>query len=174
MTGTEIAALCIAGAGVLLIFLSLIFFSHSRKVKRSCTAQTTGKVVRYRCVGHDNGRTYAPVVEYSVNTMLYEAYRRYKGVVHSHRTSFNKSECEIYVSKRDVLHVKCVGLSVDIGAAMQERWPLGSSMTVYYDPEDPKRGFVEKVVVISDTVGVVLLCVGLGLLALAGLFYMIF
>ena len=174
MTGPEIACISIAGAGLLLIVMSLFFFAHGKRIKRSCTASVTGKVVTYRYAGHDSGRTVAPVVEYEVNGMLYRAYRRYKGVVRTHRNSADKSECEVFVSERDVLHINCVGMSVSIREAVENKWPLGSDMTVFYDPDAPKRGFVEKVVVLSTVAGIVLLCVGLGMMALAGLFYLIF
>ena len=51
---------------------------------------------------------------------------------------------------------------------------MGSKVPVVYNPKNPKQGFVEKVVVISDIAGIVLLCVGGGFLALAGLFYILF
>lgn len=174
MTGTEITCLCVAGAAFVLIMLSLIFFAHSRKVVRRYTAQTTGTIIEHRFMGHDGRRTYAPVVEYTVDGYVYRAYRHFKGVVKSHRSSFRESRCEIFVSERDVLHIKCVGISVNRGEAMEKLWPLGSSMTVFYDPERPDRGYAEKVVTLGGVAGTVLLCVGLGLLALAGVFWLVF
>lgn len=174
MTGTEITCLCVAGAAFILIMLSLIFFAHSRKVFRRYTAQTTGSIVAHRFMGHDSGRRVVPVVEYTVNGYVYSAYRHFKGVVNSHRTSFRESCCEIFVSERDILHIKCVGMSVNMNEALEKLWPLGSSMTVFYDPDRPDRGYAEKVVTPWSVAGVVLLCVGLGLLALAGVFWLVF
>ena len=52
---------------------------------------------------------------------------------------------------------------------MGERaWPKGSELPVVYNPEKPRQGFVEKVVVISDIVGIVIVSAGAGFKLYAG------
>ncbi len=51
----------------------------------------------------------------------------------------------------------------------QETWPIGSKLPVVYDPKNPKCAYIDHVVTAAGTAGIVLLCVGLGLLGLAGL-----
>ena len=54
-------------------------------------------------------------------------------------------------------------------AAAGELWRLGSTLPVVYDLKNPKRAYVEHVVSTAGVAGVVLLCVGMGLLVLAAL-----
>ena len=53
-------------------------------------------------------------------------------------------------------------------AAMEERYPTGCTVPVFYDPRNPKKSFVERDAPISKRFTVIMLCI-CGLLALTGL-----
>ncbi len=178
MTATTIVCIAIAGAGLLIAIISLPLFMRKEKLVKSCTVITEGTVIKYRYGGGDNAHSVAPVVEYEVDGKKYKAYRHYRGVSKKKSrvdTTLNtfSGGTEFYVSEKDVFCIVSRGSIINYNI-FKEKYPLGSSLPVLYNPKKPKQGFVEKVVTISDIAGIVLLCVGLGLMVLAGLFYLIF
>ena len=152
LTPNLIACLAIGGAGILTTLLSIPFFRHTGMLRRKCSARTTGTVVRYRLQrrGSGCGTSIAPVVEFQAAGETYTAYRHYKGIA---------------VSK------KTVPIS---NSTAGELWQLGSTLPVVYDPKNPKRAYVEHVVSTAGVAGIVLLCVGVGLLVLAALGVVLF
>lgn len=179
MTAMEISCLCVAGVGLLTALISLPFFSRARALKKNCIATTTGKVVKYRIGGGDNARSVAPVAEYYVDGKKYKAYRHYRGVVSVNKITpkvselFGQNDC-FYISKKDKFHINTTGVYHNYKAIGERAWPIGSELPIVYNPEKPKQGFVEKVVVISDIVGIVLISVGGGLMLVAGIMFLLF
>ncbi len=179
LTATAIACISIVGAGFLVALISVPFLAHACKIKSRCKAKTTGMVVEYKYKRNQNTMCVAPVVEFFVNGTAYKAYRHYKGVAVSKRSLVKSDEQsgennKMYISENDFFHIKMVGCHHDYDKLAQEKWPLGSEMQVIYNPEKPEQAFAEKVVLASNTAGKVLAIVGGGLIALAGLFYLIF
>jgi hypothetical protein len=178
MTAMEISCLCVAGVGLLIILIAIPFFSRARALKKNCTETTTGIVIKHRIGGSDNGRSVAPVVEYCVNGKKYRAYRHYRGVVAVKKITPKMNELfgqndGFYISKNDRFHLNATGVYHNYREMGERVWPKGSELPVVYNPEKPKQGFVEKVVVISDIVGFVLTGVGAGLLLLSVLIFML-
>jgi len=178
MTALEISCICIMGVGLLTALVSVPFFTRARALKKNCTATTTGKVIKYKIGGGDNGRSVAPVVEYFVNGKKYKAYRHYRGVVAVKKITPKISELfgqndSFYISGNDKFHFNAIGAYHNYRAIGERVWPKGSELPVVYNPEKPKQGFVEKVVVISDIVGIILAGMGAGLIFLSALILML-
>ena len=76
--------------------------------------------------------------------------------------------------RNDVFHIQQTGTVHSLEAAAGELWRLGNTLPVVYDPKNPKRAYVEHVVSTAGVAGVVLLCVGVGLLVLAALGVVLF
>lgn len=178
MNGLTISCICIAGAGLLLAIISIPFFLHKKAVSKNCTEKTKGKVVKYRFGGSGNLSSVAPVVEFNVNGRTFKAYRHYRAVSSKWQLTLNpnelfgQSDC-FYISEKDIFHVNTKGVLHNYKKFAEEKWPLGSEMTVVYNPRKPRQAFVEKVVVISDIAGIGLLSCGCGTTAIAGIAYML-
>lgn len=178
MNELTISCICIAGAGLLLAIISIPFFLHKKAVSKNCTEETKGKVVKYRFGGSDDLSSIAPVVEFDVDGRIFKAYRHYRGIVSKWRSTLNpneffgQSDC-FYISEKDFFHINTKGFSHNYKKLAEEKWPLGSEMTVIYNPRKPRQAFVEKVVVVSDIAGIILLSCGGGIMAVAGIAYML-
>lgn len=175
MTGTTIACISVAGAGLLTALLSLLFFMRAKMLKERCTARAAGTVIGHRFNRtNESGVSFAPVVEFMVNGRIYKARRHYRGLAVKRITGADAQQESFYISEKDVFHLNIAGNAHNYRMMAEEAWPLGSELPVLYDPQKPKRAFVEKVVTASGTVGIVLLCIGAGLILLAGVFFLIF
>ncbi len=176
MTAIIIACTSIAGAGLLTALISVAFFIHAKTLKEKCTAQTTGTVIEHKFNRtNESGVSFTPIVEFMVNGRIYKARRYYRGLAVKRITKSDIQQQEsFYISDKDVFHLNLVGSAHNYRMMAEETWPVGSEQTVLYDPAKPKRAFVDKVVTVSDVVGIVLLCVGGVLMLLAGVFYLIF
>ncbi len=178
MNDLTISSICIAGAGLLLAIISIPFFLHKKAVRKNCTEETKGKVVKYRFRGSGNLSSIAPVVEFYVNGRKFKAYRHYRCVSSKYQSTHNPNEMfgqsdRFYISEKDVFHINTKGVFHNYKKLAEEKWPLGSEMTVVYNPRKPRQAFVEKVVVISGIVGTVFLSCGCGIMAIAGIAYML-
>ena len=176
MTAIIIACTSIAGAGLLTALISVAFFIHAKTLKEKCTAQTTGTVIEHKFNRtNESGVSFTPIVEFMVNGRIYKAHRHYRGLAVKRITNPAASQQDsFFISEKDVFHINTVGKSYNYKAMAEEAWPLGSRLPVLYDPAKPKRAFVEKVVTLSNIVGIVLLSVGGGLIVLACIFNFIF
>ncbi len=178
MNDLTISCICVAGAGLLLAIISIPFFLHKRAVIKNCSEETKGRVVKYRFGGSGNLSSVAPVVEFDVNGKTFKAYRHYRAVSCKRKSTFDPNELfgqsdSFYISEKDVFHISTKGVLINYKKLAEEKWPLGTEMTVVYNPRKPRQAFVEKVVVISDIVSIVLLSCGCGIMAVAGIAYML-
>lgn len=172
MTPIMISCISVGGAGVLVMLISVLFFQRAMTKKKCCPAQTMGTVISYKSSKGKQNPWISPVVEYYVDGERYTAYRHYKGVVASKRTNMSsESFCDFYISKNDWFHKSSNGTSAYYSMAAMEKWPKGTQLPVVYNPQKPKQAYVEKVVVVSDIVGIVLLSVGFALVIIAGLIF---
>ena len=178
MTTELISCIAVGGAGILMMLFSLFFFLREKRIQKACTQQTVGTVIQYR-YGGTNGKSIAPVVTYEVGNRTYKAYRHYKGVASARKQTPNPNTCLgqkdcCWVSDREIFHIHTTGVYHHYAALARETWPLGSQLPVVYNPKNPKQAFVEKVVVCSKLVGIVLLCCGGGLVLIAGIAHVLF
>ena len=60
-----------------------------------------------------------------------------------------------------MLHIRG-GAVLNLGAMAESLYPMGSSIPVWYDPEKPRRAYVERIPVKGSLVGWLFIWVGLG------------
>lgn len=179
MSAGLIGGIAVAGAGLIFCIIAIPFFIKEKTLMKKCTSRTTGQVVKYKYGGGD-AMWVSPVVEFEVGGKKYSAYRHYKG---SARGSNSKpvidpetgKELPFYIDEKEVFHRQITRIKLFQSneehniKKVGEIWPIGSSMTVLYNPDKPKQAFVDKVVTISKIAGIVLLSCGGGFIALGTL-----
>ena len=109
-----------------------------------------------------------PVTEYQVGGRSYKAARHFRGYVVKSR-NFGKNIYRgkgAYVSEKDYVHVT-LGRITNLRAMAEELWPLGSEMTVYYNPDNPKQAFVERLPVKAAVEGIIFIWTGAGIMLLS-------
>ena len=177
MTALMISCIAVGGTGVFFALLSILFFTHEKRVVKRCSAKTMGNVIDYKRSFGSSETTIAPVAEFYVDGIQYTAYRHYRGVVASKKvTSADKPETltsSFYISDNDWFHKFQNGPVADYGMQARKKWPLGSELPVVYNPNKPEQAYVEKVVVKTKIAGIVLLSVGAVIALIAGLMFLI-
>lgn len=157
--------LILAVPGLIIMLAGLLLFVLEKRKKSRCTAMTMGTVVRYSFV---NG-TPSPVAAYTVGGVSYEKKRKFRGVVQVRKNlsprdwTWKNQSC--YISENDVIHIRG-GAVLNLRAMAESLYPMGSSIPVWYDPEKPRRAYVEKIPVKGPIVGWVFVWTGLGYVAL--------
>ena len=147
MTTSQISLLAlilVGGSGILLIGVSALMKAAARRKAEACTAATRGTVVDHRFTGE--GRMY-PVLEYTVDGTQYRAKKQFRGIK-------IKSLSGLPIYTQAVAHEDAKGwLRVQTGPVArlstlaEQLWPLGSQMTVYYNPSNPDKSYVERPIV---------------------------
>lgn len=122
------------------IFLVLGFYmmKEENKLKKGPLQKTEGVVIKYRI-----SETYAPVVEYKVDGETYKKALKYTSIARV-SAPWIKIKAE---SAYDLLDTKLKirqNSMVSLNTLMQDRFPKGSTLTVYYVPESPEKSYVER------------------------------
>lgn len=118
--------------------LGIWLYLKERRIKKNSINHILGEVVNY---SYNQSR--APVVEYEVNGKNYKTALRYSVVITTSST-FKPIKSKV---KGDILDTKLRirnNSAAYINMTMQEAFPLGSYMNVYYNPDKPKESFVER------------------------------
>lgn len=122
----------------LFLALGIWFYLKDRRIKKKSDNRTLGKVI-----GYSWSQSRAPIVEYEVNRKKYKTALRYSLVITT-SSSFNPVRSKV---KGDLLDTK-LRISnnsvMSVNTIMQESFPIGSKMNVYYNPDKPKESFVER------------------------------
>ena len=144
MTELQIAYLELAivgGLGALLVIAGIAVRVLAKRTNDSCTARTTGTVVKHRFAGV--GRLY-PIVRYEVSGKSYQTRKKYNGVKFVQVTGLPVPiQPEAHEDEKGWLHVK-LGPMANIGDLAEQLWPIGSGVTVHYDPAKPQRSYVDR------------------------------
>lgn len=144
MTELQIAYLELAivgGLGALLVIAGIAVRVLAKRTNDSCTARTTGTVVKHRFAGE--GRLY-PIVRYEVSGKSYQTRKKYNGVKFVQVTGLPVPiQPEAHEDEKGWLHVK-LGPMANIGDLAEQLWPIGSGVTVHYDPAKPQRSYVDR------------------------------
>ncbi len=147
MTTSQISLLAlilVGGIGILLIGVSALMKAAARRKAKACTAVTTGTVIDYRFTGE--GRM-CPVLEYTVDGARYHVRKQFRGVKTVHLSGLPvRTQTAAYEDAKGWLHVK-MGPVAHLSTLAEELWPLGSQMTVHYDPGNPDKSYVERPIV---------------------------
>ena len=133
-----IITIILSSAAIILLILSIIFYGKEQSRKYNCTEKTNGTVRSYSV-----NTTRAPVVEYIVNNKSYNQSLKYSFVRHL-STPFSSPHS---ISKDDLMNTKLRIRSnsiVSLNTLMFDNFPIGFTLNVYYNPENPKESYVER------------------------------
>ena len=124
--------------GLVFLLISLIFKYKSSNTIKKCNQVVKGKVIKYTLWG--NNGVYFPIVEYLVNNISYTQRLKYGWIV-SKSSSFNnvKSEVNNNVEDANLNISKNAHLSTNV---LKDKFPIGTEVDVYYNPEAPKESYV--------------------------------
>ena len=115
--------------------------SHLKRQNKLCTKKTDGIVKQYGFPG--NGRVY-PIVEYFVNGTCYKAKKKFRGIITTQLSGVPvPMKSEVYEDEKGWLHVK-TGAIANLRQFAEQLWPINSKMTVYYNPNNPKKCYVDR------------------------------
>lgn len=147
MTTSQISLLAlilVGGIGLLLIGMSMLMKTVARKKAKACTAATPGTVIDHRFTGE--GRMY-PVLEYTVDGARYHVRKQFRGVKTARLSGLPvRTQTAAYEDAKGWLHVQ-TGPVARLDTLAEQLWPLGSQMTVHYDPDNPDKSYVERPIV---------------------------
>ena len=138
MDEIQIAWLELMIVGVIFVLLGVTFNIIEKRQNKLCTKKTDGIIKQYRFPG--NGGVY-PIVEYFVNGTCYKAKKKFRGIITTRLLFRMKSE--IYEDEKGWLHVK-TGAITNLHQLAEQLWPINSKMTVYYNPNNPKKCYVDR------------------------------
>jgi len=127
------------GIGAILFGIGLFLKQRNDRKKNHCTLKTTGEVIDYTFSSNNGIRP--PVVEFAVNGETFTSKLQYTAV--SNISGSWIKETKIKGDKLD--HVLKVKQNKHFSRnPMAGLFPLGSKLTVFYDPENPKKNYVER------------------------------
>lgn len=138
-----LALILVGGIGILLIGAGMLMKAAARKKAKTCTAVTMGTVIDHRFMGE--GRMY-PVLEYTVNGTQYRATKQFRGIKTKSLSGLPIRAQAAYEDPKGWLHVQ-TGPIARLDTLAEQLWPLGSQMTVYYNPSNPGKSYVERPIV---------------------------
>ena len=139
-----LALISVGGIGILFIGASMLMKAAARKKAKACTAVTMGTVIDHRFMGE--GRMY-PVLEYTVDGTQYRATKQFRGIKTKSLSGLPiRTQAAAYEDAKGWLHVQ-TGPIARLGTLAEQLWPLGSQMTVYYNPSNPDKSYVERPIV---------------------------
>lgn len=166
LNGAALMLTLFCGLAIILIVIGvLIKISTTKKLDR-CTTKTIGEVVGFSSRG--NG-VWLPVVQYEVNGKNYKGKLIYRAVYQ--KKSLAYKDAEVTSDKFDQsLHIK--RNSAFFTNPMQELFPIGSSLDVYYNKEKPKENFVQRRP--KSLISVIFIGLGIGYIILGIILFMIF
>lgn len=120
-------------------FLFLFRWRREITIKNDCTMVTQGTVIGY----YTSTRLKTPIVEYTINNRRYKQRLRYfpMGEDRSHEIFYPQTEDEY---RREILKPRFIRYSNSFRYEFKQLFPIGSEMTVYYHPKNPKLSFVER------------------------------
>lgn len=168
-TGTILLSV---GGFIILLGIGIAILLYWLGVKRPeyrkthFTAETEGIVERmsniYSC------DIQVPLVKYTVDGTDYKVVGpRFSGstvlTVNAAGAQLLKSDSNITPDGALPLVVKMKGSAAAAQAAMKERYPAGTKVCVFYDPDNPKKAFVERDAPISKTLTYILMGVMAGI-----------
>ncbi|GAA6491060.1 MAG TPA: DUF3592 domain-containing protein [Candidatus Bariatricus faecipullorum] len=153
----------LGGMGLVMLVIGILILVLDRRKKAACTGQTVGTVVKYSYL---NGAP-LPVAAYTVGGVPYQKKRYCRAVITVRRTG---KKSRVWMDEKDTIHVHG-GTVINLRAWAEQLWPMGSPVTVYFNPEKPKQAYVERIPQKSSFVGWFFLWMGLGFVLVGLLFW---
>ena len=131
----------VGGIGVILLVSGVVINAAAKRRTKSCTERIEGIVVRHGFPGE--GRMY-PILEYIVDRKCYQAKKKFRGVKVNKLSGIPVSvQGKAYEDEKGWLHVK-IGSVSNLKQLAEQLWPIGSKMTVCYDPGNPRKCYVDR------------------------------
>lgn len=119
-------------------FIYAYFWRREIDIRDNSTAKIEGRVVDYRSWTNVK----VPIVAYMVGNREYRQFLSYSAHVSAPGMSFyTKDIVELRRLLLDTTTLYNVNL---LPYSFKELWPIGSTMIVFYNPQNPKRGYVER------------------------------
>ena len=174
---TSILILLTLGIPGLILFIVGAFMRlAAEKRNDKCTAQSTGIVIDYYRKGSLSHGDFhvGPVVEFkNEHGNSYTARKNFAGVVRKTDSRRVGLENGMYEDSKGVLRITTGRSGLSEEAMAENLWPLGSEMTVYYDPSDPSvRNYVDKPVN-SKVLPNIFMLTGIAFVVLSGIMYFV-
>ncbi|MEO9247335.1 DUF3592 domain-containing protein [Citricoccus nitrophenolicus] len=155
----------VCGSGLVPLVLGLLLWQRRTVALRRITARTTGTVSGYDFRG--DGRAH-PQVDFVVGSQVFQAELKYRGVM---RVSGSFIPGSAVTGDPLAKTLRLRQNSRVSRSPIPEIFPLGSSLEVHYNPEDPRKNFAVRdrgalagPLLTWGGVGLLVLGVGLGLL----------
>ncbi len=138
--------------GLILLLIGILLKLHDRSTKNNSTAITKGKVIRYTF--WNNNGVHFPIVEYSVNNTTYTKTLKY-GFIINKSNPLNSLKTEV-TNNVENSNIKIETNSYISTNPLMEKFPVGTFMDVYYNPNNPKQGYVLRYVKNSSSIILIL------------------
>ena len=116
----------------LLFLIYFLFYRREKNIQKYATTKVVGRVVRYSYL-NSSDLAALPVVEYVVDGKNYEKRLSYS----SYETTTSRK------AKAEVLDTKYIRSPYHV-LNLEKIFPIGSKMSVWYNPQKPQQGFVER------------------------------
>ena len=159
----------VGGLGAIFVFVGIIMVVVIRRNNKICTRQTNGVVTGHRFPGQ--GKMY-PIIEYIVDGNNYQTKKQFRGVKVIRISGFPiHVQSKAYEDDKGWLHIK-TGAIANLRELAEQLWPIGSKMSVYYNPNNPKRCYVDRPV-LGSTIAAVFIVTGLIILILSVLLFVL-
>lgn len=129
---------------VVLFFIAFRFFYRYTQEQKRCTVKTEGEVVGYEGFSRNNGIS-LPILKFEVNGQEYKTvgprYKSFKTVKIRKPSLKTGQEYTADIFSQTFSH-KITGSGMVVRNPMQELFPVGSTLPIFYDPENPKLSYV--------------------------------
>lgn len=139
--------------GLFILSVSILQFFLAYKLgwkymiqEQRCTAKTTGRIVGYSMLRHNDSPVRFPKVEFETNQEVFTITGpEYSVVTSSIRLPFRKEQKVEYTTdiyaQRFRYHMRSGSFFTIERNPMQELFPLDSEIDVFYDPANPKLAY---------------------------------
>lgn len=150
----------ISGTGLFFMIAGFFILLFEKIKKNNCTAMAEGVVVKY---GFSNNIP-APIVEYNVAGINYIKQKHFRGVITTTK-QFSMKDLDlqnnsIYIDENDIVHIHR-GPIMNLRKEAKRIYPIGSTLTVFYNQKKPKQAYVEKIPRKASLIGIIYVGVGL-------------
>lgn len=123
---------------VILIGIGVWLKTRTTKKFNRCTAKTVGEVSGYDARGDG---VYWPYVEYEVNGSVYKGKLIYRAIVQKKSLTYKGA---VVTSDKFAQNLHIKRNSAFSRNPMEEIFPVGSPLDVYYNPDKPKENYVQR------------------------------
>ena len=121
------------------------FFYRYLKEEKKCTMETVGKVKDYERITRGKS-VRLPIISFEVNGQEYKTigprYKWFKTVKTKNPLHINTKQEHAIDPYDQIFRQKITGSNIILKNPMQELFPVGSTVPVFYDPRNPKLSYV--------------------------------